>query len=106
MDYLDEKNQKELLKEFAFRFPNEALEILKQHKIQKKTKNSYISINITIDNPPHYFIFTLNRKQFKKFYKLKFPKHYRQLLAVFMELDLLGRMPQLNINLIQANVQI
>jgi hypothetical protein len=89
------------VKEFAIRFPNEVVEILNQHKIQKKTKNSYISFNITIDNPPDYYQHRLTKKQIRKFYKFKMPLHYRQLLTVYMELDLLGRMPKLNINLIQ-----
>lgn len=100
MDYLNEKNRKNLLKEFARRFPNEVIEILKFCKLQKKDKRFRIGLSIILDNPPDYFINRITRKEYKKFIKLKFPLNCRQLLATYMELDLLGKCPKLIVNLI------
>ena len=71
------------------------------NKLQRKTKDSYININITIDNPPDYYNNKLTKKQYKKFYKFNFPKQYRHLLVSFMELDLLGKLPKLKIMVIK-----
>ena len=103
MDYLDEKNQKSLLKEFALRFPNEVKEILKYHYLQKKNTNSYIGFSIKLDTPPDYSIDLLSRKEFNKFIKLKLPYHYRKILVSFMEFDLMGKMPKIYLTLNYKN---